>query len=346
MTKVLISIFLLLSLAIPAEALEIEAPKVPSSSAQKMPENTESLSEGLLELMEKAIRAVRPDLTEAVKVSIQVIASAMMVSLLRTFTGSVKNTADLVGTIMVAAVLMRSADSMVRLGTHTIRELNDYGKLLYPVMAAALAAQGGVTASTALYAGTAIFDTILGTLISCLLLPMVYLFLALSTANSAIGEDILKKLCDIVKNALNWCLKTILMVFTTYMSITGVVSGTTDAAALKATKITISSVVPVVGGVLSDASEAVLVSAGLLKNAAGIYGILAILAVFLEPFLRIGIHYLLLKVTASVCGMFASKRMAGMVDDFSAAMGLLLAMTGSVCLLLLISTVCFMKGVG
>ena len=89
-----------------------------------------------------------------------------------------------------------------------------------------------------------------------------------------------------------------------------------------------------------------LVSAGVMKNAAGIYGILAVLAVFLEPFLRIGIHYLMLKATASVCAIFGSGRMTGLIEDFSSAMGLLLAMTGATCLLLLISTVCFMKGVG
>lgn len=346
MIKVLLSIVLIYALALPVGALEIEAPMVPASGAERMPENTESFSEGLQELLGKAVRAVRPDLEEAAKVSIRVIAASMMVSLLRTFSGSGRNTAELVGAVMIAAVLLLSADSMIRLGAQTIRELSDYGKLLYPVMTAALAAQGGITASTALYTGTTVFDVILSTLISSLLIPMVYLFLALATANSAIGEEILKKLCDMIKNVLSWSLKSILMVFTTYMSITGVVSGTTDAAALKATKVAISSVVPVVGGVLSDASEAVLVSAGLMKNAAGIYGILAVLAVFLEPFLRIGMHYLLLKATAAICGMFAPKRLSGMVEDFSTGMGLLLAMTGAVCLLLLISTVCFMKGVG
>jgi stage III sporulation protein AE len=83
-----------------------------------------------------------------------------------------------------------------------------------------------------------------------------------------------------------------------------------------------------------------------MKNAAGIYGILAILAVFLEPFLRIGAHYLILKLTAALCGVFGSKQMTKLIGDFSSAMGLLLAMTGATCLLLLISTVCFMKGVG
>ena len=145
---------------------------------------------------------------------------------------------------------------------------------------------------------------------------------------------------------ISWSLKTLLTIFTTYISITGVVSGTTDAATLKATKVTISSFVPVVGSILSDASEAVLVSVGLAKNAAGIYGIFAILALFLEPFMRIGLHYLLLKTVCGICGILGSKRICDLIGDFSTAMGLLLAMTGTVCILLLIATVCFMKGVG
>ena len=128
-------------------------------------------------------------------------------------------------------------------------------------------------------------------------------------------------------------------------SLTGVVSGTTDALTLKATKMTISSVVPVVGGILSDASEAVLISTAVMKNAAGIYGILAVLSVFLSPFLRIGSHYIVFKVTAALCGIYGPKQATELIDDFSAAMGFLLAMTGAVCLMLLISTVCFMRGI-
>ena len=346
MKKLIFVILMLFVLAVPVSAAEITAPEVPESGAELMPVDTASFGDALMEMLQKAILRIRPDLAEASKVSLAVIAAVMMVSLLQTFSGSVKTVADLAGTTAIAAVLLLSANSLIRLGAETVTEISEYGKLLLPVMTAAMAAQGGITASAALYTGTAIFDTVLSSLISKLLVPMVYLFLALAAANSAVGEDLLKKMRDFVKWFMSWCLKTILTVYTTYMSITGVVSGTTDAAALKATKVTISSVVPVVGGILSDASEAVLVSAGLMKNAAGIYGILAVLAVYLAPFLRIGIHYLLLKLTAALCGVFGSKRMTELIGDFSTAMGLLLAMTGADCLLLLISTVCFMKGVG
>ena len=175
---------------------------------------------------------------------------------------------------------------------------------------------------------------------------MAYLYLGLAAANSATGESMLKRIKELLKWVMNWCLKTVLTVFTAYMGITGVISGTTDAAVVKATKTAISTAVPVVGGVLSNAAETVLAGAALMKNAAGIYGILAVLAIFLEPFLRIGIHYLMLKVTAAVTGIFGCKEMTDLIGDFSETMGFLLAMTGSVCVLLLISTVCFLKGVG
>ena len=344
MKKLILMLTLILTLAPNAYALEITAPEVPKSGKEWMPENTESFGEGLWELLQSVILQIRPDLAEAAQVSLSVTAAVMIVSLLKTFSGSIKTVADLAGTIAIATVLLLNTNSMIQLGAETVQEMSSYGKLLYPVMTAAMAAQGGVTASAALYTGTAIFDTVLTSLISNLLVPVVYLYLALATANSAVGEDALKKIRDLIKNAASWCLKTILTVFTTYMSITGVVSGTTDAAALKATKVTISSMVPVVGGILSDASEAVLVSAGVMKSAAGIYGIFAVLALFLEPFLRIGLHYLMLKATAAICGIFGTKEMTGLIEDFSGAMGLLLAMTGATCLLLLISTVCFMKG--
>lgn len=328
-----------------AFAVEIEPPQVPEAGADLMPDDTTGFGNGLMQLLQKALWIVRPELQEASRTSLSVTVAVMLVGLLRSITGRVKTATELAGSLAVAGILMLSANSMISLAANTVRELSEYGKLLWPVMTAALAAQGGVTASAALYAGTAAFDMILTGMISRLLVPLVYLFLGLSTAASAVGEEVLAKMREMVKRLTSWCLKTLLIVFTSYMSITGVVSGTTDAAALKATRVTISSFVPVVGGILSDASEAVLVSVGLAKNAAGIYGILAVLAVFLDPFVKIGVQYLTLKLTAAVCGIFGSKPITGLIDDFSSAMGLLLAMTGSVCLMLLISTVCFLKGV-
>lgn len=338
-------IMLLSLLAMPVAAVDLAAPEVPKSGRELMPASQESFGQGLLEILRDAIGYFQPDLKEAAGICFKVIAAVMAVSLLRSLPGSTGKTVELAGTAAVAVMLLNAANSLITLGTQTVTEISEYGKLLLPVMTAAMAAQGGVTTASALYAGTAFFDTLLSSLIAKLLTPMIYLLLALGVACSAVGEDILKKLRDTIKWAMTWALKIILYVFTGYISITGVVSGTTDAAALKAAKLTISGVVPVVGNILSDASEAVLVSAGTVKNAAGIYGLLAVLAVFIGPFLKIGAHYLMVKLTAGICGIFGSKRITDLIIDFSGAMGFVLAMTGAVCLMLMISTVCYMKGV-
>ncbi len=339
----LVCVFLL---PVKTAALEIEAPPVPRAAAQWMPDQQDSFSEGISELVEKVVSCLRPDLGEAARAGAGVIGAVLLVGILTTLSGPVSKTAEVAGVVAIAAILLRSANSLIQLASGTVVETGEYGKLLLPVMATALAAQGGIGTSAGLYAITAMFTAVLQSIISSLLVPGIYLYLAIATGSAATGELLLKRLGDLVKGVLSWSLKTLLMIFTTYLSLTHVISGTTDGAALKAAKVTISTVVPVVGGVLSDASEAVLVSAGVMKNAAGIYGILAVLALCLHPFARIGLHYLVLKLTAAVCSVFGSSRIMGILDSFCTALGLLLGMTGAGCVMMLISTVCFMKGVG
>lgn len=345
MKKVILVVVLIFGMSIPAYAADVTAPAAPNQVQDLMPPETESFADGLLFVVQSAMRQLQPEITAGFGICLSVIAAVILVSLLSSFSGTAKTMGELVGTVVVACLLIGTSNTLIKDATATVTELSEYGKLLLPVMTAALASQGGVTASAAIYAGTAMFDALLCTVISNILLPLIYVFLALSTAHSALGEETLKKLRDFIKWLSGWVLKTVLYVFTGYITITGVVSGTADQATLKAAKLAISGMVPVVGGIMSDASEAVLVSAGMVKSAAGVYGLIAIAAIAIGPFLRIGVQYLLLKLTAAVCAVFSGKRISGLVADFSSAMGLLLAMTGAVCLLIMISVVCFMKGV-
>lgn len=345
MKRIALLIVLLSLMAIPVDAVDLTAPTVPYVAEDFMVSEPENLMEGIRQVLKEAVGHVRPDMREASRVCLGIIGAVMVVSLLRTIPAGIERSADLAGVVAVSVMFLSPAGALIDLGSETVMQVSEYGKLLLPVMAAALASQGGITGSTALYTVTAVFDAVLSNLISRVLLPLLYLFLTLAVAHSAVGDDLLKKMRDCIKWLMTWVLKTVLYVFTGFISITGVISGPTDAAALKAAKLTISGFVPVVGGILSDASEAVLVSAGVVKNAVGMYGLFAVLAIWMDPFLRIGTHYLMLRFTGAVCSVFSSRGISDLIQDFSAVMGFLLAMTGSVCLMILISTVCFMRGV-
>lgn len=345
MKHLFVIVLIVLLLAVPVKAVEFQAPEVPDFGKEYMPQETQSFAEGLWMIVKECLSGIGPAAADAAGVCLSVIASVVLCSVLRAFPGSSGRIVELVCTILIGYLLLKPSNTLISLGAETVTELSEYAKLLFPVLTAALAANGGISKSAALYTGAVAFNTVLCSMISSLIVPMIYVYLCAAVASGAIGEKTLEKIKSFLKWLITWGLKIILYLFTGYMGITGVISGSADAAAVKATKLTISGVVPVVGGILSDASETVLISAGIVKNSVGVYGLLAVMAVWIGPFIKIGAQYLLLKLTCTICEIFSSERSSKLIGDFGTAMGLLLAMTGTVCLLLLISIVCFMKGV-
>ena len=247
------------------------------------------------------------------------------------------------GALGICAAIVGTMQTMVSLAVGTVQDISAYSACFMPVMASVAAMSGCVTASTALYAGTVLFVELLLQLISKLLLPAVFLYLAISTAEAALSSDMLSELREFIGWLISKSLRILLYLFLAYMSATSVISGAADAAALKATKAAVSGMIPVVGGIISDASETLLASASILKSSIGIFGMVAVVATCLLPFLRVGIQYLLLKITAAISGTVGLQSHIKLLKHCADAMGYLLAMCGTSALLLLISSVCFMK---
>lgn len=341
---VLLSALLILSsISQTVNAMDYTAPSAPGGTELTVPE-TETFLEGLTQLLTQALALVAPAATEAGKICLRVLCGGLLLAMVKLLPGGDNMPAGLTGALTFSALLMGNAGSLIRLGEETVRHLSEYGRLLLPVMTAAMAAQGYPTASAALHFGTAAFDALLCVVLEKIVIPLLWCYLCLSVACGALSEQILEKLRDLIKWLISWLMKLVLYAFTGFLGLTGVVSGSADAAALKAAKISISTMVPMVGGILSDASEAVLTSASLMKSAAGIYGIFTCCAIVLGPFVRIGVQYLMMKLTCAISGMFVPKGSNGILQDYTTAMGIVLGMTGSMAFLVLVSTVCMIKG--
>ena len=208
------------------------------------------------------------------------------------------------------------------------------------------AKEGGIAAfvetagaAAARQMATMLFSTVLMSLITKLLLPLVYGYIAACVAHAAVGNEGLKRIAGVLKWTVTSILTVLLLVFVGYLTVSGVIAGTADAVAVKAAKFTVSSMVPVVGGILSDAAETVLAGAGILKNAVGVFGMLVILSMCVVPFLQLGIHYLAYKLTAALAATVADGRTSGLIDGLGGAFGLILGMTGASAMLLLVSMV-------
>ena len=335
-------------LLIPCPKVRGEAfapPSVPVEIEGRMPESQGDFGQGIRSMLHKILPEAMTEFRQALKTGLSVFCCSLLTAIMLG-AGCSAAVAEAVGAVCISAMMLQSSGALVGLAVQTVSEVSEYSKLLFPVMAAAASARGAVTSASAISIGTSALTAFLNSFLLRMMVPAIYLFLTASVANCALGTNSLKQIRDTIRKFSAWFLKAVLTGFLTYMSITGAVAGSTDKTALKAAKAAISTVVPVIGKTLADASEALLLSADIARNSIGIYGIFAFFGICILPFARIGAHYLVLKGIAALCSIVGSKRQTALVDDFAEAMGLLLGMTGVMCALSVIGVACFLKGVG
>ena len=245
----------------------------------------------------------------------------------------------LVGVISITAIALSDTGELIGLGQQTIGEMEAFSHALLPTVAALTAASGSPAGAAANQLATMLFSSVLVTLIDGLLLPMVYAYVACCAAAAATGNEGLRRVGGLLKWCITAVLSAVLLVFVGYLTISGVIAGSSDAVTVKTAKLALSGVVPVVGGILSDAAETVLAGAGVLKSTVGLFGMLVVLGMCVAPFLQLGLHYIAYKCTGALAATVADSRLTGLIDNIGAAFGLVLGMTGACAFLMLISMV-------
>ena len=339
-----------LLLCLMALTVSVRAAEVPEELVRALPKETQellrepesgdSLQSGLSSLWTSVKKQFRTVLREQTRGAALVVLTAMLCGVIDGAGKAVGDTVrltPLAGALSVAAVSAGSLDSLVGLGVETIETMGVFSKTLLPTLAAATAAAGAMTTAAAHQVATVFFVDVLLQLIREVLLPMAYLYIGVLTAAAMLSDGRLKGIAAALKRCVTFLLSGSLILFTLYLSAARVLYGSVDGMAVKMTKSAISGAVPVVGGILADASETVLAGAGMLKNTIGIFGTLAVLAVCALPFLRLGLQYLLYKLAAFLAGAVGPPELRDLIDGLAGAFGLVLGMTGACALLLLVS---------
>lgn len=246
---------------------------------------------------------------------------------------------DLAGALAVTALTMTDIASMIGLGREAVGRMDLFSQTLLPVLTILTAASGGITSAAMRQAATILFSQTLLAVMDRLLIPLVYAYVAVNCVQAAAGGQGLEKFSGMIKGMVNFLLTAILLSFVGYLTASGAIAGSVDMSKIKAARMAISRAIPVVGGILADASESVLVGAGILKSTVGVAGVLVVLAICLTPFAHLAIHYLIYKATAALCAVVAQPGLSRLIDAIGSAFGLVLGMTGASALLLLVSLV-------
>ena len=340
-------IFLLIALLFlhsDAHALEL-----PDALCDALPhEVTELAEEGSPSLLSGGAALIWAELRAAVRSAFEAsLRGAVLLSLAALLTGAAEGFGTalgettryvtLAGVLGVTTLAAGDLNSLIGLGAATMQDLSSFTKLLLPTMAAALAGCGGIFTASAWQVGTLFAADLLSTLIHSLLLPLVYCHIALAAAGAALPESGLDRLADGLKKLISWLLCGAVTAFSLYLSLSSVLTGSADRAAVKAAQAALSGTVPIVGGILADSAEAVLGAAHSLRAVIGAVGVLGVLFLCLTPLVRLGVQFLLYRAAAFVSAVGGAKPLERLLEQLGDAFALVFGMTAACAALLLVS---------
>lgn len=313
------------------DALEKALPEEAKEYMEITPESGD-LKSGLTGIVKNLLSLLRESLRTSISEGFTILSIAALSGMARLFSGvsdsePLKKSVDLATVCAVTALCISGASGVLESCSRSIGRLGNFSAALIPAYAAAVAVTGHPLSAVSTASATLIFSNGLIFLASKLLIPAIYLHIVLSAVGLIADHPMIRGAASMLRRGALGFFKYFLMLYTGYVSMSGLISSGTDAVTLRTAKVTISGSVPVLGTIVSDVSDALLSGAVILKNAVGIYGFIGALAVCLLPFATAGAKLLVFRLlsllSASLCGGTLTQLLNSISESYSIALGLL-----------------------
>ena len=202
--------------------------------------------------------------------------------------------------LALVAIAMQSFAVAVGVGRDSVNDMVELILAVIPLLLALLASLGSF-ASAALFRPIIIFAVnFFAALTRDVVFPLIFLTTILSIVNYFSPRVTVNKLADLLKNSAVWVMGLCMTIFTGLMSIYGVASTVGDAVSLRTAKFLTSSILPVIGGLISDAVETVAGATLILKSTVHIAGILLLFYLVAFPLIKILVLVFVYKLAAAL----------------------------------------------
>lgn len=312
--------------------------------------NAAEVKNGAAVLWENAKAAFRRGLKTALQSAFLMTAVCLLLSLLQSFAKSAGiqlpgKAPELTGTTIILLLAMEQNGTLLSLCRSAIGHLDTFTKVLTSVFAIASAAAGKPASAVAAAGAAMLFSDILLTLSLKVFLPAVTLYLMLLYCGIVAESGTLKQAALVGKWAVTTFFKLFLTAYFAYLTFTGLVVGSADAAAVKTAQ-SISSTVPLVGSVIAGASETILSGAALLRAGIGFFGFLGAAMICLGPFMQGLCHLLVFRVLSIFAASFSEGGVKTMLDGLANAYSMLVGILTACCAIQFITIVVSMTVTG
>ncbi|GMA52393.1 stage III sporulation protein AE [Alicyclobacillus contaminans] len=189
--------------------------------------------------------------------------------------------------LVLMALAIGSFTEAIGYARHAIQSMNDFMLSTVPLVVTLLAASGAL-ASAAFFQPMLVFSVhLISNVVFLVVFPLVFFAAVLDIVSALSPRYQLTRLAGLIRTGSVVVLGLSLSAFIGVTSVQGLGKGIADGVALRVAKFSAKTLVPVIGGALSDAAETVVSASLLVKNAVGIAGLIVIACLALFPALKI-----------------------------------------------------------
>ena len=298
-------------------------------------------------LGDKILSAAQEHFRGAAKSAVVVLAVTFLCSLASAFFpgGKAPEYVTIAGVFAIVTAVVTDTGALIQDGTETLYKISDFSTILLPCLSGIAATSGAVVSASAKCGATMLFMNVLLTVCVRFIAPLINVYLACVIANAAFENRAFSAMASLVKWICMTSLTLFVVAFTAYLSVSGVITASGDLVTTRFAKAAISTALPVVGKIVSDAASTVVAGVSVLRNSVGIFGMIAVLCITIAPFVSMGVRYLLFKAASSAASVFPDQRFSGLIDGIGTAFGMMMAMTGTGAVMLFISLISLIRTV-
>lgn len=223
-----------------------------------------------------------------------------------------------------------------------ISDMGLFLKSLIPMLATLSAAEGRVVTASLLHTEILTAGAVCSYITEKAVIPLLYVSFALKFINNMTGNLSLGIFCRMTDKLCRRIMGFTLLMFTAMLTLSGFAAGTAENLGLKTARFALSSFMPVAGGALADSVSSIAVSVGMIKNSAGIAGIIAIVLMVASPVIKCAAISLVYSFTGALLEPVCDIRMAKAVSAVGESMGILLAVISVSAVQCIISSAIFL----
>jgi len=155
------------------------------------------------------------------------------------------------------------------------------------------------------------------------LIPVITLAAVLQIINYLSERAMLEKLSVLLRNGIGWALRMTAVLFVAVLSLQRVSAPAANNAVTKTAKLAVNAI-PIVGMVLTDAVDTVMVWTGVVRSGVMVAVVIALIVLCAAPLVKLAAFVLIYKLTAALIQPISDPRAVKAIDAAGTFAGLLL----------------------